>query len=59
MFLQTFARNVLTAVISRRSGFKTKDSQFVYGHGTPIANPWLRNTMKYDLSDKWYEFGIY
>ncbi|XP_065226904.1 transcriptional adapter 1-like [Planococcus citri] len=48
----TFARNVLTAIISRRSGFKTKDREFVYGHGSPIANPWLRNAMKYESNDR-------
>lgn len=47
-----FARNILTAIISRRSGFKTKDSQFMYGLGTPAVSPWLRNAMKYNFNDK-------
>ncbi|KAK7580643.1 hypothetical protein V9T40_001272 [Parthenolecanium corni] len=48
----TFARNLLTATISRRSGFKIKDQHLVHSHGLPVANPWLRNAAKYDFNNR-------
>lgn len=40
---QTFVRNILTALISRKKGFKVRDGMFQYGFNQPIPDPFLRN----------------
>lgn len=40
---QYFIKNVLTAVISRKSNYKLRENNFQYAVGQPAPNPWLRN----------------
>ncbi|XP_044756068.1 transcriptional adapter 1-like [Coccinella septempunctata] len=40
---QTFVKNILTAMISRKKGFKVRDGKFQYGFNLPIPDPFLRN----------------
>lgn len=42
---QTFLKNVLTAIIARRQGYKKKRS-FIYDFGADMPNMWLRNAAK-------------
>lgn len=40
---QTFLKNILSAVIAQRKGYKKK-RDFMYDLGTDVPNMWLRNT---------------
>ncbi|KAL1131543.1 hypothetical protein AAG570_011160 [Ranatra chinensis] len=37
-----FLKNIITAVIGRRKGYRIENN-FVHGVGEPVSNPWLRN----------------
>ncbi|KAF6205463.1 hypothetical protein GE061_019636 [Apolygus lucorum] len=39
-----FLKDIITAIVGRRKGFRNKHNKFVSGVGTPQLNPWLRNT---------------
>jgi len=41
---QTFVRNIITAMISRKQGYKVRDGKFQYGFGIPVPDPFIRNT---------------
>uniref|UniRef100_A0A1B6DIG1 Uncharacterized protein n=1 Tax=Clastoptera arizonana TaxID=38151 RepID=A0A1B6DIG1_9HEMI len=43
--IQHFLKDVITAIISRRKGYQLKHGKFMHGLGTPVPNPWLRNTV--------------
>uniref|UniRef100_A0A0A9W2S8 Transcriptional adapter 1 n=3 Tax=Lygus hesperus TaxID=30085 RepID=A0A0A9W2S8_LYGHE len=38
-----FLKDIITAIVCRRKGFRTKYNKFICGVGTPQLNPWLRN----------------
>ncbi|CAH0767885.1 unnamed protein product [Bemisia tabaci] len=40
---QYFLKNLLTAVLCGRKGFKVRENRFIYSIGTPMPNPILRN----------------
>lgn len=40
---QVFVKNIITAMISRKKGYKIRDSKFQYGFNQPIPDPFLRN----------------
>lgn len=40
---QTLVRNILTAMISRKKGFKMRDNKLMYGFNQPIPDPFLKN----------------
>ncbi|KAL3276670.1 hypothetical protein HHI36_012040 [Cryptolaemus montrouzieri] len=40
---QNFVKNILTAMISRKKGYKIRDGKFQYGFNQPIPDPFLRN----------------
>lgn len=42
---QIFLKNILSAVLAQRKGYKKKQS-FMYDFGTDVPNMWLRNTSK-------------
>lgn len=41
--VQHFLKNILTAVIAQRNGFKIRENKMIYSLGCPVPNPWLRN----------------
>ncbi|KAB0802203.1 hypothetical protein PPYR_04389 [Photinus pyralis] len=41
---QTFIKNIIMAMVTRKRGYKVRDSRFQYGFGTPIPDPFIRNT---------------
>lgn len=41
--VRLFLKNILTAVISKCSGFRIRENSFQHGIGFPVPNPWLRN----------------
>lgn len=43
--VQHFLKNVLTAVLVRRKGYKVRESHFLYAVGLTVPNPWLCNTV--------------
>lgn len=40
---QMFVKNIITAMVTRKEGYKLKD-RFQHGIGTPVPDPFLRNT---------------
>ncbi|KAF0288182.1 Transcriptional adapter 1 [Amphibalanus amphitrite] len=42
--VQQCLKNVLTSVLSRKSGYRLRNGRFLYGIGTGAPNPYLRNT---------------
>ncbi|XP_066998661.1 transcriptional adapter 1 [Anabrus simplex] len=44
--VQHLLKNVLTAILSRKNGYKVREGRFIYGMGTAIPNPWLRSTVR-------------
>lgn len=40
---QVFVKNIITAMISRKKGYKIRDGKFQYGFNQPIPDPFLRN----------------
>ncbi|XP_068627827.1 transcriptional adapter 1-like [Battus philenor] len=44
--VQNFLKNVISAVISQRKGYKTRNTHFMYDLGGDVPNIWLRNTSK-------------
>ncbi|KAK7874417.1 hypothetical protein R5R35_001512 [Gryllus longicercus] len=44
--VQHLLKNVLTAVLSRKNGYKIREGCFMYGMGSSVPNPWRRNTIK-------------
>ncbi|KAK9881943.1 hypothetical protein WA026_018138 [Henosepilachna vigintioctopunctata] len=40
---QMFVKNILTAMILRKKGYKIRDRKFQYGFNQPIPDPFLRN----------------
>ncbi|XP_034234946.1 transcriptional adapter 1-like [Thrips palmi] len=42
--VQHFLKTIIVAVVSQRSSFKTNAKHFIHGMGSPVPNPWLRNT---------------
>ncbi|XP_021193234.1 transcriptional adapter 1 [Helicoverpa armigera] len=45
--VQHFLKNVITAVVSQRKGYKTLNKHFMYDVGGDMPNMWLRNTAKH------------
>ncbi|XP_021937324.1 transcriptional adapter 1 isoform X4 [Zootermopsis nevadensis] len=43
--VQHFLKNVLTAILGRRKGYKVREDHFLYAMGSAVPNPWLCNTM--------------
>lgn len=43
LWFQYFLKNLLTAVLCGRKGFKVRENRFIYSIGTPMPNPILRN----------------
>jgi len=43
-----FLKNVLTAIITRKRGFKTHRNHFIHDIGVPQANRWLKNCPKHE-----------
>ncbi|KAF4526949.1 hypothetical protein B566_EDAN015449 [Ephemera danica] len=43
-----YLKSVLLAVFQQRSGFRLRDEKFLYGLGTPVPNPWLKNSIHLD-----------
>ncbi|KAF5301508.1 hypothetical protein FQR65_LT08811 [Abscondita terminalis] len=41
---QAFVKNIITAMISRKQGYKVRDGKFQYGFGLPVPDPCIRNT---------------
>lgn len=44
--VQNFLKNVISAVISQRKAYKTRNVHFMYDIGGDMPNMWLRNTNK-------------
>ncbi|KAG6448064.1 hypothetical protein O3G_MSEX005307 [Manduca sexta] len=44
--VQNFLKNVISAVISQRKGYKMRGKHFMYDIGRDVPNMWLRNTAK-------------
>ncbi|CAK1578177.1 unnamed protein product [Parnassius mnemosyne] len=44
--VQNFLKNVISAVISQRKGYKTRNTHFTYDIGGDMSNMWLRNSNK-------------
>jgi len=42
--IQHFLKNVLTAILIRRKGYKVREGRFLYAVGLTVPNPWLCNT---------------
>lgn len=40
---QVFIKNIITAMISRKKGYKIRDGKLQYGFNQPIPDPFLRN----------------
>lgn len=40
---QTFLKNILTAMITKKKGYKIRDGQFQYGFNHPVPDPLIRN----------------
>lgn len=38
-----YLKNIITAVISKNTGYKIRENQFQHAIGFPVADPWLRN----------------
>lgn len=45
--VQQFLKNVITTILSRRNGFCLRENKFKYALGTPVPNPWLRNSANF------------
>ncbi|XP_052751636.1 transcriptional adapter 1-like [Galleria mellonella] len=43
---QNFLKNVISAVISQRKGYKIRQKHFMYDVGCDVPNMWLRNSSK-------------
>lgn len=43
--MQHFLKNVLTAILSRRKGYKVREDRFLYALGSAVPNPWLCNAV--------------
>ncbi|KAI4458759.1 endo-alpha-12-mannosidase [Holotrichia oblita] len=41
---QIFVKNIITAMISRKEGYKIRDSKFQHSFGLPVPDPFIRNT---------------
>lgn len=49
--VQYFIKNILTAVLIQRSGYKVKNKKkFIHSIGAPVANPWLRPQLPHKRS---------
>ncbi|XP_075218053.1 transcriptional adapter 1-like isoform X2 [Lycorma delicatula] len=46
--VQNFLKNVVTAILSERNGYKVKENSFIYEMGTTVPNPWLRSASKWN-----------
>ncbi|KAL4710303.1 hypothetical protein ACJJTC_011119 [Scirpophaga incertulas] len=44
--VQNFLKNIITAVITQRKGYKRHNTNFIYDAGCDMPNMWLRNTSK-------------
>ncbi|KAI8440036.1 hypothetical protein MSG28_001470 [Choristoneura fumiferana] len=44
--VQNFLKNVITAVLSQRKGYKLRNKHFMYDVGGDMPNMWLRNSAK-------------
>ncbi|RZF46213.1 hypothetical protein LSTR_LSTR013846 [Laodelphax striatellus] len=44
--VQNFLKNVVTAVLRQRSGYKVRDGHFIHAMGSPVVNPWLRSVSR-------------
>ncbi|CAH0397315.1 unnamed protein product [Chilo suppressalis] len=51
--VQNFLKNIITAIVTQRKGYKTRSNHFVYDVGGDMPNMWLRNTSKlYDPQEE-------
>ncbi|KAK4883100.1 hypothetical protein RN001_006419 [Aquatica leii] len=41
---QAFVKNIISAMVSRKQGYKIRDGKFQYGFGLPVPDPCIRNT---------------
>lgn len=41
---QVFVKNIITAMISKKKGYKVRDGKFQFGFNLPIPDPFVRNT---------------
>ncbi|CAH0717324.1 unnamed protein product, partial [Brenthis ino] len=44
--VQNFLKNIISAVLAQRKGYKTRNQRFMYDIGGDMPNMWLRNTNK-------------
>lgn len=44
--VQNFLKNIISAIISQRKGYKMKGKNFMYDVGGDMPNMWLRNSTK-------------
>lgn len=49
--LQQFLKTIIVTVVSQKSSFKTNAKHFIHGMGSPVPNPWLRNTAHISVPD--------
>lgn len=49
--VQHFLKTILVTVVSQKSSFKTNAKHFIHGMGSPVPNPWLRNTAHISVPD--------
>lgn len=41
---QTFVKNIITAMVSRKEGYKIREKRFQYSYGMPVPDPFIRNS---------------
>lgn len=44
--VQNFLKNIISAVLAQRKGYKIRNQRFMYDIGGDMPNMWLRNTNK-------------
>lgn len=43
---QMFVKNIVTAMLTRKAGYKIRDAKFQHGFSLPVPDPFIRNTHK-------------
>lgn len=56
--VQHLLKNVLTAVLTRKNGYKIREGRYIHGMGTTVPNPWIRNTIKAMNCNKINRFDV-
>lgn len=41
---QTFLKNIITAMVARKSGYRIRDGKLLHKFGVPVPDPFVRNT---------------